>query len=75
MWVDKDHKRTNLYVAMMLNSHPHAFCAQHKSNAKSGKCRYGLQPNDLGWSFPNREHLVPYLKTSPLEWLNHYASW
>jgi len=38
---------------------------------------FGLHPTDLRleWRLQNREHLVPYLKTSPMDWLNYYVSW
>ena len=32
-------------------------------------------PEDLEWRLLNREHLVPFLKTSPLDCLNYYVSW
>jgi len=37
---------------------------------------FGLHPTDLRleWWLQNREHLVPYLKTSPMDWLNYYVS-
>jgi len=35
---------------------------------------YGVHPEDLEWRLRNRKHLVPYLKTSPMDWLNDYVS-
>ena len=35
---------------------------------------FGLHLTDLEWRLQNREHLVPYLKTSPMDWLNYYVS-
>jgi len=37
-------------------------------------CMFGLHPQDLEWRLQNREHLVSYLKTSPMDWLNYYVS-
>ena len=34
---------------------------------------HGVHPKDLEWRLQNREYLVSYLKTSPIEWLNHYV--
>jgi len=34
-------------------------------------CMYGVHPKDLEWRLRNREHLVPYLKTSPMDWFNY----
>jgi len=35
---------------------------------------HGVHPEDLEWRLRNREHLVPYLNTSPMDWLNYYVS-
>jgi len=37
-------------------------------------CMFGVHPEDLEWRLLNREHLVPYLKTSLMDWLNYYVS-
>ena len=34
---------------------------------------HGVHPEDLEWRLRNHEHLVPYLKTSPMNWLNFYV--
>ena len=37
-------------------------------------CMFSLHPTDLERRLRNREHLVPYLKTSPMDWLNYCVS-
>ena len=33
-----------------------------------------MHPEDLEWRLLIRNYLVPYLMTSPMEWLNYYVS-
>jgi len=35
---------------------------------------HGVHPKGLEWRLRNHEHLVPYFKTSPMDWLNYYVS-
>jgi len=35
---------------------------------------YSVHPEDLEWRLLNHKHLVPYLKTGPMDWFNYYVS-
>ena len=37
-------------------------------------CMFSVHPEDLEWRLRNREHLVPYFKTSLTDFLNYYVS-
>ena len=67
MYVVKQHKSITMIISNIIDWF--AVCDQEIECLvrELWDCMYGVHPEDLEWRLRNREHLVPYLESSPMD--------